>query len=794
MKKLIAIACLLNLAYSSLAQINYAVKGTIRTTDNTLPSGNIIALNAADSTFIKGDFFLDGTFELSDLTQEKVLLQFSSLEFTDHFVAVQYNQEAVIDLGMISVKNGGVALDEVVVKGKRPVYRQRDDGTLEVLIQNTTLAASNSVNEILQRTPDVILDENGQISVFGKGNVIFYLNGKRIFNNQLALIIPTNIKKIEVIRNPSAKYDADGAAVIQITTIDSADDGYQATVKQNVTYSDFGGTNTNTSINFNQKNGRWSTNGFYALQLGKDRELLYTTRNRTSENTFLETDVTTDWQRRMDNFSTYGIGVQLDGQGQSYTSLEYTGFYEKLGGQQLSFNEIEDDLGVNFYESTMKLNEKQTNHTLSLNHQQSFDTLGTALFLGGQYANFTNGQNNFIEEQNQGVSGSNNRRLQNIFDLNIDIYSAQADFTKIFANKNSLEMGVKYSLVKNGSDLDFKVSTEEGIFESDPQLSNFFRYDESISAGYFSFQGQLPNDFNYALGLRGEWTNYELLVSNQQEAIQDHYLNLFPNISLNRRFSDKFSLNFAYTASIARAGYQDLSPVLIYQDPYTSIQGNPNLIPEKRHIFELISQINQWDVKIGYQYMNDPFGGRAIRGDTDKSYVLKAVNYESLQLYYASVSKTFSNKWWTSQNTLNVRQIDIRESVLDAERVEPRPNLYFYTHNTFKVQDLFNVEVFFWYLNDYLTGITHRQQRHSLGFTLEKSFFDNSLKCRLIANDIFHKNIAAGDYAVGQTDIYFNRRWTTNTYQLSVLYNFGRLKKSGFKNKAIGASESGRVR
>lgn len=777
----------------SIAQVDFSIKGKIIIEDGYLPSGNVIALHPTDSTFLTGDSFFDGIFELNNLTEEEVLIQFSSLEFEDTFLKVKYNREAMVDLGDVLVKKSGIALNEIVVKGRRPIYRQRADGTVEVLIENTTLAASNTVHEILSKSPEIIIDESGGISVFGKGNAIIFLNGRRITANQLALIAPTNIKKIEIIRNPSAKYDADGGAVINISTIQKRRNGYQVNLKQNATYSDFGGANFHSSFNLNYKQGRFSSNVNYALLTGKDRELLYTTRDRIVADEFLKTDLTTDWQRKFDNYSYYGVGLQLDGKKNDYVSLEYAGSSEQLGGNQFSNNKITDNEGISFYKSDVARDEGNMNNSLSLNYHQSLDTLGSTLFLGGQYAKFTGDTDNFITEESELTTGDLSRSLKNLSEIDIDLYSAQIDFTKKYNNKNTFEIGAKYSLVDNGFYLDFFVADDGVNFILNNDLSNTFNYKEMVGAAYFTFKSNLNENINYAFGLRSEWTDYNLDISSQVDLITDRYINFFPNFSTNINFSENNHLNFSYTSKINRPHYHNLNPILYYQDPYTSIQGNPNLIPEKTHAFEVGTRFNKTTFKVGYNYTMDPRGGRAIRGEDDKSYVLIVLNFDKRHDFFSSVSRTFNKDWWTSINTFSLRQTNIIEKDLGIDRADPKPFVYLYSNNIFRVSNLFNVEVLFWYLGKRYTGITLRQQRSNLMVTVEKSFFNNALKCRFIANDIFNNTAAVGDYNLGETDIYFNRRWSNNYFRFSVIYDFGKLKKNNYKNKAIGETESNRI-
>ena len=314
-RKMIKIKCLLIFIFLPsliFSQPFNTVKGQITGEGGQMMSANVLALRSADSSLIKGDFFIDGIFELTELQSEEVIIKLSSIEFDDIFLNVAFKENTNIDLGVIEVKNAQIQIDEVVVSGKRPTVIQRSNGTLEVQIENTTLSASTSINEVLSKSPDVLVDEDGNVSVFGKGNAIIYLNNKRITQNQLGLISPSNIKRIEIIRNPSAKYDAEGGSVINIITIGKQEDGYQVRLNQNASYSRFAGVNTHSGLNISIRKGRLNSNANFSLIQGRDRHILHTTRDRASEDVFLKTDLTTDWQHHYKPFTNYGIGLQYE--------------------------------------------------------------------------------------------------------------------------------------------------------------------------------------------------------------------------------------------------------------------------------------------------------------------------------------------------------------------------------------------------------------------------------------------------------------------------------------------------
>lgn len=793
MKKIISLLTFIAITISVFAQVNFSVKGKIMDASGYLPAGNIMALNPQDSSLIKGTFFLDGAFELPDLQQEKILIQLSSLEFADIYLPVQYEGQNIIDLGAITANQAGTALAEVVVKGKRAVYTQKGDGTIAVLIQNTTLAASNSVTEILSKSPDVLTDDEGSIEVFGKGNAIIYLNGKRITNNELNMIAPANIHKIEIIRNPSAKYDADGAAVIHIQTIRGASDGYQVNLMQNASYGDFWGADAYSSLNANFKKNRFSSNAQYSFRKGDNRHVKNTTRDRSPEDGFFSSDVSIDWQNELEGFSQYGLGVQYDLSDNGYLSLGYSGASENLGGQTISTNTLMDDRETIFYESTIDKDEKAIDNSVSLNYQQALGTDGSQLFIGGQYASFQTNTDNKITEKSTIEENSTLRNLKSIYDLNVKIITGQIDYTKVFKNENQLSIGSKFSSIQNISGLDFLVANEENIFSKNPKLSNNFTYREDVTAGYISFEGK-TDQFNYTAGLRVEHTDYGLdLLQEDQQTIADKYLHCFPNLSINKQFSADLNWNFAYTSSIARPPYERLNPAPIYQDPYTSIQGNPFLKPARTHALELSSQFKKTTFKIGYNNTQDILGGAAIRGETDRSYILIRVNHDVEHAFFSSISNTFSNDWWTSTNTASLYYTKIINRELVFEGQQSRPQVYFFSNNQFKIKNIVNLEALFWYIGTKYEGIFKRAKSYNLALTLNKTFFDNSLKVNLIANDILRSVRADGEYFVGNTAITFDNQWSSDYFRVSIAYNFGQLKKAGYKNKSIGASESNRA-
>jgi hypothetical protein len=775
-----------------LSQNINSVSGRVLIETNEPLMGNVLTLSATDSAFLMGTSFVDTTFTLANVYRSEVLLKFSSLMFSDTIIKVVYKGQANVNLGTIIVRPKETILDAVTVVGKLPLITHNDNGSIEVNVANTVLSASSSVTEILSKSPNVI-ENGGQLSVFGKGEAMLFLNGKQITNERLSSIPVSRILKIEVISNPSSMYDAEGKAVINIVTKAAEEEGILGTTSQQVTYSDFAGTNAQSFVDMNYVKGKFSVIGNYSILFGENREFLKTTRTRPAVEEYLKSDLTTDWRRRLHNYSNYGLGVQYNVSSKSNISISYNGFLENLGGHVRSNNAIVTNADNSFYSSNIDKDEVRTNNSVTLNYNRKVDPIGSALFIGTQYSRYSSDIDDFITE-NRTVNGAEGiRLLKNDVDHSITVSSSQLDFTKVLKKNQKLEMGAKFSYVTTESATNFFIAENGGSFNLDNTLSNKFRYDEKIPAAYLTYAGTIKK-INVSLGARGEWTDYELNTSvGERQTLSDNYFNIFPNLQLNTAISKVLKLRASYLSRITRPRYQALNPFVIYQDPFTTIEGNPNLIPEKVHAFEIGANYKDYDFRIGYNYTIDPIDAAALRGANPNSYVLKAINLDVGHTYFASLARTISLKWWTSVNTVNLSYNNLIDRKYDFVFVDPAPQIYLYSSNTFDVNRLFKLQLLAWYVGRKQYGLYDDYSRYMVMVGIEKTFLKNKLKLRLIANDILQRTNASGDYGVGRTDIFFDRTFNNAYFRFIATWNFGQLKETKFKIKSTGQPENNRA-
>jgi len=779
---------------NSHAQTITSLSGRVINSNGDVLVGNALVLSPQDSTMITGTSFFEGTFELDNLNTARILLKLSSLEFEDTYRTIAFKGRTRVDLGNIVVEERSMALDEVVVVSKTPLAQQRPDGTVAIKVANTTLATSTSALEILSKSPNVLVDENNGISIFGKGDAVIFLNGIKVNNERLSTLSPSSIETIEIITNPGPRYDAEGNAVINIKTKRTREEGSKGMLKNYYSYSDFAGYDNRTNLDVNVKGGKWAMNATYGLLVGNDRWLKTTTRTRDETDDFFSSDIQLDWLYERRNFSNYSLGGQYDISEDAYLSLEYNGAYERMGGDQLSDNTIIDNMEVGLYNSVLNIDDVNRKNIVNLNYYDQRDSLGTNLFIGSQYASYRNDFDNAINESSTLNDVESLSRIDNVGAGDIQIFSAQLDYTKVY-KKSSLEMGGKFSYVHNTSFTDFFDVEDDGTPIRNQELSNNFQYDERVPAVYLNFNKRTNNNNNYSFGFRTELTDYTLFTSVDEGAIiEDTYVNMFPNASFDTKLSDHTNLFFSYASRIRRPSYESLNPFVIYQDEFTSIRGNPNLQPSRIHSFEVGGTHKEWNLKMGYTYTLDRIMRAAFQlEDESNEYVLQSTNFDEEHSFFASLTKNINLKGWQSINTISVSYNRLIDGLGVFEIRDNQPSFYGYSQNSFEVWGGFTLYLTGWYLSDLQDGIYLRENQASVNLGLEKKFFGDTLTCNLDFNDMFHTIRADGNYRSGTTDIIYGNTFNTNYIRFSASYNFGQLKKSNYKNKKVGEPENERT-
>lgn len=649
-----------------------------------VPFANVALVNSNGGGLVDGSVSdEEGTFFIESVKSANVQLVISSIGYAT------YTSEAfdlvpgmTKDFGTITINDEMTGLDEVTVQSSRPEIIIEPDKTI-VNVEGTVMAEGSNTLDVIGRSPGVYVDQDGNIILNGRGGVTVMINDRPTYMsatdlaNYLRSMPAENIKSIEVINNPSARFDAEGAAgVINIVLKKNTVDGVFGNIQLGTQYNGLNAPIAGATINV--KKGKWSTNANLNYNENANYNDLDIIRNfELEEGTSKFTqDSRIKTRFRTPNFTgsanyeinpNHNLGVNLQ-------ASRSTG-----GSNNTSFTEISipGESEFNYLNSRNDDNGTRTRIFGNLHYDGKLDTLGTKISSDLDYTIMdANSTSILSNEYWTGANQSNftTDRIQTLNDMYYTIFTAKVDFTKPLKNGKILETGVKGSWVKSDNDLDLSRSIEEGPFEPDPN-SNRFIYNENVLAAYASLKGAFSPKVNYQFGLRGEYSDIlgNSVTLDQQNKQQ--YFNLFPSFFVQHQVSEKYQIIYNVNRRITRPNYRLLNPFVYYIDPLTSERGNPNLRPQYSNNIEMNHVINgAYQFTLGYSETEDAFMQVFIQDQEERTTTTFTDNFDKTRnVNFRGIVPVEITKWWNTSNMVQVNynqfKSQIGEDFLDVDQV-----------------------------------------------------------------------------------------------------------------------------
>lgn len=778
------------------SQTTYSLFATILSSNSEKTDGDFIVLKASDSSFVSAVFYMEGNARIEGIKEKDLLVKIVSFGYNDTLIPVKNTSGQDINLGTINLKSLTTDLTEVQIVASVPMFAPQTDGSLNVNVQKTILGSSITLLEVLSKTPNVQVEDGG-LSIVGKGKALIYLDGKRIPFERINSIQVSRVDKIQLITNPSSKYDAEGMAVINILTLPNPAEGFSGVLIQNTTQAKH--FLSSTALLLDYRKGRFSFSGDYSANFGKDWNHSLTDRTiNTTSGTYLSNNENEE-NTRLTYVSNYRLGVDFRINNKSNLSAEYTGLFNIFDLNVNSDNSVSKDLDTTRLSIFNNGNTTNRNHSVNLNYNNTLDSLGSSLFIGGQFSQFSTSLLDRINEDiymNSSLTTSADRK--NVGANTITIATPQLDYHKQFKNSTSLEVGAKYSFANNTGKVDlYSRLAGEADYSLMNGYSNNFEYTENVPAIYAQYNGKLKGEIEYHIGARAEYTDV-LGVSRilNKTVIDSSYLNIFPNVAISKKLSEKWNTSLSYAERINRPQYQSMDPFIWYQDSLTSVQGNPLLIPALTHSFEGVLNYKDFSFKAGYNRTLNQMRFGVFEGNSgENSVVLKQFNIDLQNSYFTSLSIPLkTKKIWTSFNTLTLTYEKIVDDRPEFNLQSVSPQFYFYTQQTFNIPKIMKIEVIGEYEGAKRDGLYYRKDAYSLTIGLSRGFLNNSLMTRFVANDILHSYREAGSYTIGSTSVNYNRKLNTRFFRLSLVWYFGKLQEITYSNKATGSKEFERIK
>ena len=572
------------------------VQGTILDSENkALNFAEVLALNIGDSSVLSGAItFADGTFKIPDLPVGKVLVKFIHADHLTQFRSTMILENQISELGTIQLeKDMSIDLDEVIATGSLDDLKAGIDKKVYSVEQDISVRGG-SANDVLNNIPSIDVDQDGNISLRGDGNVTILINGRPSAltggNGQSLLdALPANsIARIEVVTNPSAKYDPDGTSgIINIVLKKNRKRGINGVVSGtaatgNLYDATLGlsyrnkGTNLYLNYSFNYYEGYRNYNSDLTQQFGTD-----------SSNYFDQDREGTDL--KMSNTLVLGADFELDSNNTIGFSL--TGSLVTRKRQGLLVNKLYDQENDLFRYWTRRSFDpiQSKNGDFNINHTYKFKqgkwSSNATQSFGDRFIVGLYGERIYALDGSSFEGGVSQELFNN---TNNRITTIQSDFEYIFEKiKARMEAGAK-AIFRNEN-----ISTYSRQYDSisnsyiPDTLSDFdYIYDEQIYSVYGIF-GQQLGKFSYQGGIRGEFAKQIPNLISTGEKYNNSYMNLFPSAHVKYKPKKEVEFSVSYSRRINRAKSHQLNPFASYADPFNIRRGNPALQPEYINSFDL---------------------------------------------------------------------------------------------------------------------------------------------------------------------------------------------------------------
>ena len=758
-----------------------------------------------DSTLVKGALTgEDGRFEIAEVAAGQYFLKSSAIGMGAGSSAVFDYDGGNKTVDALTVSEASNELAQVTVVARRPPIEVKADKTV-LNVEGTVNSTGLNALELLRKAPGVTVDNNDNVNVKGKNAVRIMIDGREVplDGKDLSALLKgtqaSDITNIEIISNPSAKYDAAGnAGIINIRLKKNKALGTNGNFGLEGIYGKTLKGGGNLSLNHRAKNVNLfgSYNGHYgdwhneqSFQREQNGQFYHQENEEIWENRYQGYRAGVDWYLN----SKHTVGVLVNGnvnpgdwRNQSFTNIGRIDNGGQIDTLLRASNNVESN---------------RSNINANFNYRFA-DTTGHSLNFDFDYGNFDIDGASYQPNLYYTPNGSEllrQRIYRNQTPTKIDIYTAKADYEqRLF--KGTLGLGVKVADVKTDNTFNF-FNVIDGQSELDENVSNRFIYEERTSAAYINYNRMFGKKLNVQAGLRAENTDYEgqLLSAKKDTVNTNNYTELFPSAAITYTFTKKIGLNATYSRRIDRPSYQDLNPFENKLDELTFQRGNPMLRPQFTNSFEISPTYQGYPVvTVGYSHTKDVFTQvlKTDERDTRATFITNE-NLADQKNYTLSVNlPTPIAKWWEGFVSLTGFRSHFTADFSTPETpdfvVDQSFNAFnAYSEQTVKLPKGFSVQLSGWYNSRAFWGTLRSKPQGSMDLGIQKKLFDGKGDLRLRFGDILHtagwggenlftpnlKMVAAGN-------------WESRTVTMSFSYRFGsseikdaRQRKTGLEDE-----------
>ena len=782
--------------------------GQVLSVKGSVEAATISLLKATDSTSVKMAITdKGGNFSIEQVQLGKYILSIESIGFQKYYSDV-FELDSVhsnYTLQPVKLSMAMKTLGDVVVNSKKPMIEQKLDKTI-IHVDASPTNVGLTVLEVLEKSPGISVDKDGNVSLKGKQGVLILIDGKPTYLsgadvvNMLKNMPSNNLDQIEIMPNPPAKYDAVGnSGVINIKTKKNKIKGLNGSVTIGAGQGIY--PKSNNSFNMNYRVGRINMFGNYSYAWRKNVQYLDLTRNF--------------WDIKADKLESifkqqakiiginqthnYKMGVDYFVNAKTTVGVVVNGF--------INSDNSTTDNATYIYDATKKLqnrtlayntgNESWKNFNTNLNVKHAFDSTGKEITVDMDYISYTYGakelfHNTFYNAANVQIKSDEN--LRSNLPSTIKIFSGKLDITYPFKGNIKLDAGIKRSYVETDNNAQYDTLNTANVWDRDAYRSNHFLYKETINAAYVNMTKQMNKKWSTQLGLRLEHTlsNGRQLTTGTK--FTNDYVEFFPTAYIGYTPNDKNQFAISYGRRIERPDYSDLNPFYHFLDKYTYQVGNPELKPQFSNNIEVTHTYGGFlTTSLNYGKTDNIITEVFEQVDSTNTTFITNKNIAQQDNISLSVSAGLPiTKWWTTNIYVQGFR-NVFKGVVNGGNLEVEGNSFITTiQNQFSLKKGWMFELSGFYRTRTVEGAIVARPMGVVNIAVSKQVLKNKATVRLNVRDFLHVQQFSGYSRYQNIDVDIQNRWDNRVVNLSFTYRFSKGQKLQIQSKKSSAEEEQR--
>lgn len=773
------LAILFHIPCISQCRIKGSVVDSIQAAIPYTPVG---LLNSKDSSVYKGEVSdQQGYFCFEQIPNGAYFIKVTAIGYnTFYSQEIKLEGTKEINLPAFTLKTAGTSLNEIQVAAFKPTI-EFTKGNIVLNVENNLIAKGNTVLDLLKQIPGVLVDAQNNITINGVGGVRFLMDDRlqQLSDVQMVNILSgmsaETITTIELIKNPPAKYDAEGSGgLINIMTKKARLKGMNGNFNQSYSQGKRGRSLSVLTLNF--KNNKLSA--FSNLSYGYQHMYDVGRMDRTLTRAGI-----------MNVFNQRGTGLTIQQTVNFNGGIEYElgpktiiglflndNFNNMRSTLQATTNVLQGD-AFNYHSFTFRSIQKETYNSpnLNINLLHKLDTLGSKLQISSDYTDITGADKKFVENHFYDYTASE-ILLPTYYATEIksryQIFSPKLDYTKMLKHDLSVESGLKGNFITIHNDADYALQNSGG----DTTLENNYIYKERILAAYTTVS-KTYKKIGITLGIRAEQTEVDGISKTSAFTLKRSYLNFFPSSSLDYRINEKNKLSGSYSYRIRRPGFERMNPARIYNDELNYSAGNPTIKPQYTHALSFNYNYNHFvTTTLDYRRTHNFMYWYSYANKQSNINIDTTFNFRLRNNYSLSVFVQKQIKWLNVQLYSALMYFDFKSDI-NGENADSRA-MQFYTNIRTEVMlpKSFKLQVSGFYSSPFYDAIQIYSPISAINLVIHKSFFKNQLDVSLSFFDILYTQYRSVSSTLSDQYYYQEYRGDTRRVQLTLNYKFGKIR------------------